>query len=136
MFYPLYNVGARINLGDLFIIPSKVRASKTEMELAEANMNARKLEIRQAVLTTYQDYLMHQELLKIQSETTENAYAAYSANEERFKNGDITLELYNQSLKSYNEERANKIVAETKYLKAKFALEALIGVPVEDVLGS
>lgn len=131
--YPRYNVGARINLSIFSDKPAEIKKSREQIEIAEANINTQKLAIRAAVLTAYQNYLMYEELLQLQIESTEDAYSSHALAEQQFQNGNLTLEEYTMSLNNYNVARKARIVAENDLMNSKIALENLIGVPIESV---
>lgn len=132
-FYPKYNFGIRITLGDFVRIPLQTKRAKDQFNIAEENINARKVELRSLVLVAYQNYLMNRELFKIQTEVTEDANAAFSLAEKKFKDGDLTFEEYNEGLQVYNAERVKKITSENAFLISKIKLEELVGVRMEDI---
>jgi outer membrane protein TolC len=132
-FWPMYNIGVRLSLGDLVSNPVRTKKAKEEVSIASENINARKLQLRSLVLTHYQNYVMNKELLKIQNEIAEDANAAFSLAEQKFKDGDLSFEEYNKALKAFNEERVRRITAENSFMLSKIKLEEIIGVRMEDV---
>jgi outer membrane protein TolC len=132
-FWPMYNVGVRLTLGDLISNPVRTKKANVEMDIANENINARKLQLRSLVLTHYQNYVMNKELLKIQNEIAEDANASFTLAEQKFKDGDLSFEEYNKALKAYNEERVRRITSENSYMLSKIKLEEIIGVRMEDV---
>lgn len=133
LFYPRYNFGARLDLGMLAEIPMDIKVAKEEIGIARATLNSQKIALRALVLRTYQNYLLAKEILDIQTVSTEEAFSRFSLSEQRFKNGEITLEQYNASVASYNAERKSKLEAEAKFNIEKINLEELIGVSLEEV---
>lgn len=133
LFYPKYNLGAHLNLAKFVEVPMDIKIAKKEVEKMDATLNNQKISLRAIVLRTYQDYLLAKEILKIQTISTEEAFSRFSLSEQRFKNGEITLEQYNESVAIYNAGRKSKLEAETKFNIEKINLEELIGIPLEDV---
>ena len=132
-FFPKYNVSGFVNLGTFFLIPTETKKRKENVLIANARINSQKLLIRAQVLRNYQDYVMNRELLRIQTEASEDALNAFSIAEQNFKNGTLGLEEYNASLKAYNHQQVLKITAENKFNISKINLEELIGIKLEDV---
>lgn len=133
-FYPRYNMFAQIRVNFFVNIPLEVKKRKQATEIARSNMNLKKLNLRAEVLRRYENYYVKRELLKIQTEIVEDVYASFTLAEQRFKNGEITLDAYNQVLDRYNGQRVNQIKAQGEFNISKIELEELIGVKLEDVL--
>ena len=131
--YPLYNFSLSISLGTIFLTPIETRAARSNYRVAEDVINQQKINLRAEVLTRYQNYLMNQKLFEIQNEVTEDEYSEFLLTEQNFKAGDVTLEDYKTSLKSYNEQLKERITLERDLKIAKIALEEMIGVRLEDV---
>lgn len=131
--FPRYNFGATIRLGMFGDIPAEVRKTKEQLKISEAELNMQKLVFRAEVLRRYQNYLLYKELFENQVTLTENSFSGYSVAEQRFKNGEITLQDYNASLEKYNQENINQLRAETEMNIAKIDLEELLGVELETI---
>ena len=132
-FFPRYNVSAFFTIDNFVGDKMDTKLKKEKVQIAMEKINAKKLEIRSEVLTKYQTYLMNQELLKVETETTEDLFATLSITEQSYKNGQATLEEYNDVLDRYNAQRLNTIKAQTQLNISKIQLEELIGVRLEDV---
>jgi outer membrane protein TolC len=133
-FYPKYNFSATLNLGNFFNDPLRVKKSKEETEIALKNIQSRKLSVRAEVLRRYQDYLTNKDLLKVQTESLEDASASFSLVEQKFKNGQTSILEFNNALENHNIRKTQRIVANRDYLISKINLEELIGIALEDVL--
>src|SRR5690606_29912168 len=92
VFFPRYNFGASISLGMFGDIPAEIKKSKEKFKIAEAELNMQKLALRGEVLRRYYNYLLSKELMENQIKLTENTYSSFSIAEQRFKNGEITLQ--------------------------------------------
>jgi outer membrane protein TolC len=134
IFFPRYNFGATISLGNFFIDPVKVKRAKEETAIALQNVNSRKLALRAEVLKRYQIYLTNKELLKVQTDALEDASATFSLAEQKFKNGEATIVDFNAALDNLNVRKIQKITADGEFYISKIAIEELIGVKLEEVV--
>jgi outer membrane protein TolC len=132
-FFPRYNFGATLNLGNVFTDPIRVKRAKEETAIAIQNVNSRKLTLRAEVLRRYQAYITNKELLKVQTDTFEDASASFSLAEQKFKNGEIKIVDFNSSLENFNSRKSQKLLAERDFNISKIDIEELIGVRLEDV---
>lgn len=133
LFYPRYNVSAFVRVGNFFTDPLEVKIMKEQKIIAEQNINGQKLAVRAEVLRRYQTYLTNVELLKVQTEGLEDAFANFSLSEQNFKSGRSTVEAYNNALGTYNTQKSQKILAEGNVSLSKINVEELIGMRLEDV---
>lgn len=133
IFYPRYNFSARVTVGMFATIPAEVKKKREEVSIAKARLDQQKLDIRAEVLRRYQEYLMYEKLLETNIKNFEDAFSAYSLAEQRFKNGEISLDDYNTHLQKYNAEQVLRIQAETRLNLATIDLEQLIGVKLSEV---
>ncbi len=134
IFFPRYNFGATLNLGNIFTDPIKVKRAKEETAIAIQHVNSRKLTLRAEVLRRYQAYLTNKELLKVQADALEDASASFSLAEQKFKNGEATIVEFNSALENHNIRKTQKITAERDFYISKIDIEELIGVKLEDVV--
>ena len=132
-FFPIYNFGVILPLGIFFENPKNTKIAMEEYGIAQENINARKLNLRAAVLTQYQEFLMNKELLEVQTSMTENQYAKFQLAEQQFQDNAITLKEYEEILQAYNVQRMDNIRAEKDFLTSKILLEELIGMRLEDI---
>jgi len=133
-FYPFYNVGLNIPIGDIFSKPKTVKIAREQVAIAEASRNSKYREIRDAVLSAYEDYITNKELLTVQSQITESLYSDFLQAKEKFRNGQIDVDSYNQAAKLYHNQLIDRIGAEHDFNLSKIKLESLIGVPLNQVL--
>ncbi len=132
-FYPRYNIGFSVSLGQLFTIPYATRKSKERLQIAQANLNNQKLSLRNAVLRAYNEYTLREEIYKLQSQLLLDNETSHKLIEQRFKNGETTFEIYAESLSTYSQISISTLEAQTAFRNAKLDLEQLIGVRLEDV---
>jgi outer membrane protein TolC len=132
-FYPRYNIRAAITLGMFVAIPINTKMDREQVAIANAQLDARKLEIRNIVMKTYNDYLLAEKIYKIQAQLFSDIENAHKILEQKFKNGETTFENYNTSQGSYSRASITLLGAETDYKNIKLDLEKLIGLALEDV---
>lgn len=132
--YPLYNMGISIPIGGLFSKPQAVKAAREQVAVAQAERAGKYREIRAAVLTAYENYLSSKELYTVESQLAESAYNDYLQAKEKFRNGQISVNDYNASINQYQSMLKSKIGTENSFNLTQIQLEALIGVPISQVL--
>ena len=132
-FYPLYNFGASISLGAFFTIPYTIKKSREALVISQANVDAQKLLVRNAVLKLYNEYLMRERIYKLQSQALLDTETSHKLAEQRFRRGEITFENYSISLTAYNDIMIAQLSSERDFKNAKLDLEQWIGMKLEDV---
>lgn len=132
-FFPKYNIGASITLGTFFNVPYDIKRNKEALIIAQSNVNAQKLAVRNAVLKLYNEYVMREKIYKLQSQALLDNETSHKLAEQRFKRGEITFETYSVSLASYNEGVSAHLQAERDFKNTKLDLEQWIGMRLEDV---
>jgi outer membrane protein TolC len=114
-------------------IPYNTRINKQQLSIAESNLDARKLEIRNVVMKTYNEYVLKEKIYKIQAQVFSDVENAHKLLEQKFKNGETSFEAYSASQGNYSRASIILLTAETDYKNIKLDLEKLIGVALEDV---
>jgi outer membrane protein TolC len=132
-FYPKYNISASITLGTFFSIPYTIKKSREALVISQANVNAQKLAVRNAVLRLYNDYVMRERIYKVQSQALLDTETSHKLAEQRFRRGEITFETYSISLTAYNNIVVTQLQSERDYKNAKLDIEQWIGMRLEDV---
>jgi len=132
-FYPKYNISASVSLGTFFSTPYNIKKSKEERVIAQANLNSQKLAVRNMVLKLYNEYQMRERIFKLQSQALLDTETSHKLEEQRFRRGDITFDLYSTSLTTYNDALRAQLEAERDFRNAKLDLEQMIGMRLEDV---
>lgn len=132
-YYPRYNISASISLGQFFSIPYNIRKSKEALVIAQADVNAQKLAIRNQVMKAYNEYQLREKVFKVQSQLLMDNETSHKLIEQRFKNGETDFTTYSASLSAYSTMTIGQMEAERNYKNAKLDLELLIGMRLEDV---
>jgi outer membrane protein TolC len=133
-FYPRYNFGLMFSLDDFNDIPKDKRIAEQRLKNSQAIVNSQKLFIRSETLKRYETYLLNLEILKVQNEAAQDSYSNYLLIEKRFKDGELKIEEFNKAVTGYNEAKIFKLRAETELKQAKYSLEEIVGVKLEDIL--
>ncbi|HYG00981.1 MAG TPA: TolC family protein [Chryseosolibacter sp.] len=132
-FFPKYNVRADVSLAMLFNIPYNNKQNRERVMIAQTQVNAQKLAVRNNVLKAYNEYIMREKIYKIQSQLALDNETSHKLTEQRFKSGEITFEAYSTSLTSYSAITLSQLQAEKDFKNAKLDLEQMIGMKLEDV---
>jgi outer membrane protein TolC len=132
--YPRYNIGFVLPLGLLTTRAQDIHIAREQLAVAEAQRNEHYRVLREAVLSKYEDYLMAVDLLNLERQVTEDAYARYGKIEKGFAEGRITDEEYTTAYRNYNTEQAKQRTLERNLRVTTIEMERYIGVKLEDVL--
>lgn len=131
--YPRYNLGITIPLGTIFS-RTAVKSAKENIEIGKNNMDLTKRDLRERVLTAYKEYVAYGQLILIQSELINDIKTQLTQIEEKFRNGTISLDVFNGAQKNNNLETAALVNLKLQQELKKLELEKLIGVKLETVL--
>ncbi len=123
-------VGVRLPLSYFTERRDKLQMARLNVELTETQKEAAKREIKEQVIQTYNQLLLLQRLIGISTEAKEFSELIFQMSEERFRDGELSLEQMgaSTSLKA-------KFSSEYEQLKTEFSntyalLERLVGVPL------
>ncbi|MBX2963570.1 MAG: TolC family protein [Cyclobacteriaceae bacterium] len=132
-FFPRYNFGLRVPLGLFMYTPALVKQNRQQLLISQDEVSAQKLEVRRQVLQTYNDYVLAENIYRLQSQQFTDAESAMKLIEQRFKNGEATFDNYTASQANFNRVSIQLLQAERDFKNVKLDLEQLIGVRLEDV---
>lgn len=135
IYYPLWNVNVSIPLGSLVGKSSDVKVARKNVEIATAEQEIARRQVKAMVLSKYHDYLMTKEMLGLQNEVTEDDYTAFQTAETKLANGSISFEAYTIASQRYNDDRNKKLSLERDLANVKLDIEEIIGVKLEEVIG-
>lgn len=125
-YYPGYSFGIEIPLS--IFSHGKAKAAQLAVQNELMAVNESKLRIRAEVLENYHNYKFNEEALKIQTEVAENASNTFALIEDRFKNGQASLDEYNNAYNALKSEQLKKAEAQRDYDIAVTRLERLVGI--------
>ena len=135
-FFPKYNLSVNVPL-DLFTTKrNEIKIARENLLMAEASRNDAFRDIRATVLTMYEDYIMHKERLESQIRITQDEYTIFMSKERDFQDGIINQEEYTKFSKAYEESKLRRGEYQRNFNVAKYELERMIGVPLEEALAT
>ncbi len=132
-FYPRYNFGMNINLGNILSQKNKNQIKQHDVKIAELKLNEQKLMLRAEVLTRFQQYKLSREILKSRTQVEQDANASFLLIKELYSKDERTFEDYNEASSAYFEARESRMKAEAEVMFAKIRLEEIVGLKWEQV---
>lgn len=132
VFYPIYNVGASINLGTFIYRPIKVKIAEDKEKMTIFDINQQKLLIRRDVLEIYETYQKALAILNVRVLAEQDAYGSYLLISEKFKNNDAKFEDFNSASSAYYSSKEGTVQAKSEVKVSKIRVEELIGITFEE----
>ncbi len=120
-------------IGDLLNRKSQIKKANTELEQARSMAQAQEEELRQTIIKLYQDVLLKQRLLNIQSLALGNAKVNMDMVDKEFRNGVIPVSEYVRISDITTKVEADYEKAKTDFTTARMILEELAGFPFNPV---
>ena len=131
--YPLWNVGAGINFGDLLVRKNKVKFAENRKKMSESELNFKKQKLKGEVLKRYQEYLSSFDIFKVRIQALDAAESNKNQIQSLFVVNKVQFEDYNTANKAYYDALESKVRGEAEIKLKRIALEELIGVKWETV---
>ena len=133
VYYPRYNFGLRVPLAVFLSQPIQNKIAKEKFFISLEEKKKVEADLRKSVLTTYNNYLLRQEIYEMKVQMVEEERAILQSSETKFANGEISLEQYNDANRKYRLDIEALLFAQTNMSNAKLELEQLIGTNLENV---
>jgi outer membrane protein TolC len=130
--YPRYNLGLRITLGDFLVNPKTTKANYYKFQSETEKSKKAAQDIKKEVIIAYQEYALSQKLQALQEEILQDELVAFTKGEQRFKNGEISLDAYTLALKTYNDEQVKNETLKKELRVKQATLESYLGMSMED----
>ncbi|MBI3138195.1 MAG: TolC family protein [Sphingobacteriales bacterium] len=134
IFFPRYNLGLTLPLGFFFSKAKDVQIARGNYEMAEALKEAQVEETREAIKMQYQVYQAGKYLLALHETILQDENVLLKEAEAKFAKNEIGLQAFTDASRRYNAELVKKIGLLKDLNNAKYQLETLIGMPLEDAL--
>ena len=125
--------GINVSLGSLIQRPFLIRKAKTDYKIAQLESQEFDIALANEVKGKYYDYIQQLNQLKINAQTVQDNKNVADNLKYKFEKGEVTLDVYNQSRIAQAASSTNKIQSEVSFLKAKDALEQVIGKKLEEI---
>ncbi len=131
--FPKYLFGVTIPLGTL-LSRTEVKAATEQVQISKINQEQLRRNIRADVLGKWKQYRLAASLIALGNEMLSDVDAALLQSEEKFRNGTITIEVYNASQRSKNDELAKLLNLRLQQDLLKLEIEKMIGTTLESVV--
>lgn len=122
-----FGVFMKFPIVDMVDRKNQVKQAKIELEQAKSMADAQLEELRQQVIRQYQDVLLKQKLLIIQSLALGNAKVNVDMIEKEFRNGLIQVSEYVRISDIVSRVESDYEKAKTEFITAKMILEDMVG---------
>ena len=134
VFYPRYNFGLNLPLGNFITKPAQSKKARAQYQGTVVLKELTTRDLRQQILTAYQDYSMYRTQLLVQEEVIRDEAESFDAMQQKFRNNTITIETFTAASRKLNETLVQRITILRNVNVARYQLEALIGMRLEDAL--
>jgi outer membrane protein TolC len=132
--YPRYNVGLTVPLGIFVNNPKQTKSDYYKYKSTSDQIEAEKRNMREQVLDAYHSYVMNKQLLSLSQQLVHDWELIYLSNEDKFKKGEITLDVFYGTTRIYNDQLNRQITLTTTLQNDESKLENLIGMNINDAL--
>ena len=131
--YPLWNVGAGVNFGELIQRKHKVKYAESKKKISESDLNFKKQKLKGEVLKRYQEYLSSFDVFKVRIQALDAAEAIKNQIQSLFSVNKVQFEDYNAANKAYYDALENKVKGEAEIKLKRIGLEELLGTKWDNV---
>ncbi|MGB3006844.1 MAG: TolC family protein [Chitinophagaceae bacterium] len=131
--YPKYFFGLTLPLGTLFS-RTGVKSAKEGVEISKINQESLARNIRADIISKYRQYKNYFLLIDLQTQAVDDEETAFLQAKEKFRNGTITIQVYNASQKIYNDEFVKKLGLQLQQDLLKIEIERIIGTSLESAI--
>ena len=128
-----FQFGVSVNLGNFLQKPFEVKKAKAELKVAQLEEKEYASVLANEVKTRYYNYIYQLNELKLKTQSAQDNKTVSDDLRYKFEKGEITLQGYNEARISLSGSNSEKIQAELEFLKAKDALEQIIGKKLEEI---
>lgn len=128
-----FQFGVNVNLGNFLQKPFQVKKAQSELKIARLEQQEYDVVLENEVKSRYYAYILQLNELKLRTQSAQDNKTVADDLRYKFEKGEITLQAYNTSRISATGADSSRIQAEIDFLKAKDALEEIIGKKLEQV---
>lgn len=134
-FFPRYNFGVNFTLGTIFATPVQIKGTKIEYETSQLKVNERMIAVRSEILTSLESLKELHQLLRLRQRMEEDYLVMSNDAEKKFSAGQILMQEYRDAIEAHAGRTADVIQAKSQFNQAKIAVEALVGVSLDEIDG-
>ncbi|MGB0177057.1 MAG: TolC family protein [Owenweeksia sp.] len=124
-----YGIGLTVPLSSWYGRQDRIKRAEAVMESQEAKYNEAERQVRERVIETYNELLLLQRLLNIISEAKESSRLISDMAEERFRDGELSLDQLGQTAELKARYASEYEQLRTQFSNAYTRLERMVGVP-------
>lgn len=135
VIFPRYFFGFNLPLGTLFA-RTTVKSTREQINITKSNQEIMARTIRAEILSKYERYKNYRDLIAIQNQILDDEEIAFLQAKEKFRNGSITIEIFNTAQRAYNNELAKKLNLQMEQQLIRIDIERMIGLSLDSVLGN
>ncbi|RZL46982.1 MAG: hypothetical protein EOP00_13315 [Pedobacter sp.] len=128
-----FQFGVNLNLGMFFRTPYLVKQAREEYNSASFQTKEYDILLASEVRQRYYEYLQWQMNLKVKNEAYIDNKTASDGLRFKFEKGEVSLDVYTKAKVLTNSAHSDKLESELNMLRAKEALETLMGKKLEEV---
>lgn len=128
-----FQLGVNVNLGQIFSKPGLIKAAKADYTVAKAQNDDFRITLISNVRSRYYEYLAAKKQLELSNLASRDLRSILANAQAQFQNGTITIDVYTNAKNASITADAATLNAEVAFLKAKNALEDMIGKKLETV---
>ncbi|RRB16738.1 hypothetical protein EHT87_00130 [Larkinella knui] len=126
-------IGLQISLYDLFSRNTKIRQARANYQSALIRKELVELQLKKDLVTTYQDLMTSQRVLKIRIQDEQAAFAVYRIAESDSQQGRLDPKSMATASNGYAQTKSIAEQAKGEFLKNVFYFEATVGVPIQQL---
>ena len=128
-----FQFGVNMSLGSFLQKPFQIKQAKSEHKIAQLEQQEYDVILANEVKNRYYEYILQLNELKLKTQSAQDNKTVSDDMRYKFEKGEITLQAYNSSRISASGADSSRIQSEIEFLKAKDALEDIIGKKLEQV---
>lgn len=131
-----YNVGVMVALPISQVLnrSQELNKQKMTMQAAEADRKVKERQLRQLVISLYQDIVLAKAQLKLHQEAFQTAHIHFKLAEKQFESGELPLSEMAKINESYSGAAIAQGTAKIKYATSFLLMEELIGMKIYDLM--
>ncbi len=126
-------VNLQVSLFDLFGRPQQIKQAQANYQAALMQKETIKLQLKHELITVYQDLVTAQQVLKVRLQDEQTALTAYQVAEADSRQGGRKPEELSNAYSRYAQAKTISEEAKGAFIKNAYYLEAIVGVPLQQL---
>jgi len=128
-----FQFGVNMTIGNFLQKPYQVRKAQSELKIAQLEEKEYDAILTNEVKSRYYAYILQLNELKLKTQSAQDNKTVADDMRYKFEKAEITLQAYNTSRVISSGTDSSRIQTEIDFLKAKDALEEIIGKKLEEI---